>query len=58
MLKFINIFLKKTDLDNGVFFLHFKVKMGQNETYTAFFCIEDFGGSFKLNFDGRTGQKW
>jgi hypothetical protein len=51
-----------------VFFLHFKehtleggwgVKMGQNENYTAFFAlIEDFGCSFKLNFDGRGGQKW
>jgi len=35
------------------------VKMGQNENYTAFFAlIEDFGCSFKLNFDGRGGQKW
>ena len=35
------------------------VKMGQNENYTAFFAlIEDFGCSFKLNFDGRGGKKW
>ncbi len=31
--------------------------MGQNENYTAFFAlIEDFGCSFKLNFDGRGGK--
>jgi hypothetical protein len=51
----------------GCFFFAFQgtyawgrgVKMGQKKIKQLFFAlIEDFGCSFKLNFDGRGGQKW